>query len=116
MKLRLGLLAATAVGAVVTLATAASVGSYAANAFGDVAGRIAADAGRGSFVLASDDADEDHEYRNHRRASDDDEESEDDDDDDDGAGPASNPAPAGTVAPPANGLFGNGPAPRVQVN
>ncbi len=29
---------------------------------------------------------------------------------------AGNPAPAGTVAPPQNGLFGNGAPPQVQVN
>ncbi len=29
---------------------------------------------------------------------------------------ARNPAPAGTVAPPQNGLFGNGAPPQVQVN
>jgi hypothetical protein len=37
------------------------------------------------------------------------------DDDDDRRG-ARNPAPAGTVAPPQNGLFGNGAPPQVQVN
>ncbi|SHM75591.1 hypothetical protein SAMN05443432_1154 [Roseovarius litoreus] len=37
------------------------------------------------------------------------------DDDDDRRG-ARNPAPAGSVAPPQNGLFGNGAAPKVQVN
>ena len=37
-------------------------------------------------------------------------------DDDDGRGGARNPAPAGTVAPPQNGLFGNGAPPQVQVN
>ena len=50
---------------------------------------------------------------------DDDEEEDDDDDecdDDDCNGATSNPAPAGTVAPPANGLFGNGAPPQVQVN
>ena len=31
------------------------------------------------------------------------------------AAPA-NPAPAGAVAPPQNGLFGNGAPPQVQVN
>ncbi len=35
---------------------------------------------------------------------------------DDDRGGASNPAPAGTVAPPPNGLFGNGAPPQVQVN
>ena len=37
------------------------------------------------------------------------------DDEDDRAG-AGNPAPAGSVAPPQNGLFGNGAPPRVQTN
>ncbi len=36
--------------------------------------------------------------------------------DDDDRGNARNPAPAGTVAPPQNGLFGNGAPPQVQVN
>ena len=36
--------------------------------------------------------------------------------DDDDRGGARNPAPAGTVAPPHNGLFGNGAPPQVQVN
>ena len=43
----------------------------------------------------------------------------DDDDDDDCYGRncgAANPAPAGSVAPPSNGLFGDGAAPKVQVN
>ena len=40
---------------------------------------------------------------------------DEDDDDDDRAG-ARNPAPSGTVAPPSNGLFGNGAAPKVQMN
>jgi hypothetical protein len=52
--------------------------------------------------------DDDHRY------SDDD----DDDDDDDGYGrnASANPAPAGTVAPPANGLFGSGASPKIKVN
>ena len=42
---------------------------------------------------------------------------DDDDDDDEGGYRAQmNPAPAGTVAPPKNGLFGNGTGPKVQVN
>jgi hypothetical protein len=35
---------------------------------------------------------------------------------DDDRGGARNPVPAGTVAPPQNGLFGNGAPPQVQVN
>ncbi|KGM87853.1 hypothetical protein rosmuc_02592 [Roseovarius mucosus DSM 17069] len=47
---------------------------------------------------------------------DDDRDDRDDDDDDDDRGGARNPAPAGTVAPPQNGLFGTGTAPQVKVN
>lgn len=36
--------------------------------------------------------------------------------DDDDRGGARKPAPAGTVAPPQNGLFGNAAPPQVQVN
>ena len=46
---------------------------------------------------------------------DDDHDEQDDDDDDCQSGPHS-PAPAGTVTPPQNGLFGNGAPPQVQVN
>ena len=38
------------------------------------------------------------------------------DDDDDCAGAPGNPAPAGTVAPPANGLFGTGAPPVAVTN
>jgi hypothetical protein len=63
--------------------------------------------------VSSDDDDDEHEYRNGSRYDDDD---DDDDCDDECNGSARNPAPAGTVAPPQNGLFGNGAAPKVQVN
>jgi hypothetical protein len=66
-----------------------------------------------------DDDDDDHEYRNGSRYDDDDDDDCDDDDDDDDEecnGSARNPAPAGTVAPPQNGLFGTGAPPQVQVN
>lgn len=70
------------------------------------------------LILASDDDDDDDENHGSRRDHDDDEDDEDcdDDDDDDCRGGAPNPAPAGTVAPPQNGLFGNGAPPQVQVN
>jgi hypothetical protein len=78
------------------------------------------------IVLASDDDDEDrrlwdgsrrgHDDDDGNNDDDDDDDCEDDDDDDDCRGGASNPAPAGTVAPPQNGLFGNGAPPQVQVN
>lgn len=72
------------------------------------------------LILASDDDDDDDENRGSLRDHDDDDDEEDcddDDDDDDDCGTgAPNPAPAGTVAPPQNGLFGNGAPPQVQVN
>jgi hypothetical protein len=77
-----------------------------------------ADDGAAPLVLASDDEDDDDD--DHGRGHDDDDDDDDcddDDDDDDGCGNAArNPAPAGTVAPPQNGLFGNGAPPQVQVN
>ncbi|MCA3454716.1 MAG: hypothetical protein IOC92_17275 [Rhodobacter sp.] len=52
---------------------------------------------------------------------DDDDDEDDDDDDEDGdgddcTGAKGNPAPAGTVAPPANGLFGTGAPPVAVTN
>lgn len=47
---------------------------------------------------------------------DDDEDDDDDCDDDDCQGAKGNPAPAGTVAPPANGLFGSGKPPVAVTN
>lgn len=85
-----------------------------------------ADAGKDAqpLVLASDDDDDDREYRRSvRRGHDDDDDREfrrssryghDDDDDDGDSG--RNPAPAGSITPPQNGLFGNGTPPKVQVN
>ena len=66
------------------------------------------------LVLASDDGDDgddddDDDY-------DDEDDDEDDEDDDNGRSGARNPAPAGTVAPPQNGLFGNGTPPLVKMN
>ena len=68
------------------------------------------------LVLASDDDDDDVESHGSRRDHDDDDDDEDCDDDDDCRGSTPNPAPAGTIAPPQNGLFGNGAPPQVQVN
>lgn len=65
------------------------------------------------FVLASDDDGDDHGDRGSSGRDDDD---EDDDEDGGSRGGAGNPAPAGTVPPPPNGLFGNGAPPQVQVN
>ncbi len=71
------------------------------------------------LILASDDDDDDNRgsVQSSRRGHDDDDDDDcEDDDDDDCRGGAANPAPAGTVAPPQNGLFGNGAPPQVQVN
>jgi hypothetical protein len=74
------------------------------------------------LVLASNDGDDDHRRREGTRRGhdgddrDDDDDEDDDDDDDDRRGDSRNPAPVGTVAPPTNGLFGNGAPPQVQVN
>ena len=77
------------------------------------------------LLLASADDDDD---THHRRGHDDDDTrfaghedgGEDRDDDDDCRGTVcrggGNPAPAGTVAPPQNGLFAPGAAPKAQVN
>ena len=72
------------------------------------------------LVLANDDDDDRGWREGARRGHDDDDDDDDDDcgddDDDDCRGGARNPAPAGTVAPPQNGLFGNGAPSQVQVN
>ena len=70
---------------------------------------------RGSDRDDDDDHDDD-EYDDSGRDDDDDGYRGSDDDDDDYGGSANNPAPAGTVAPPQNGLFQNGTPPRVQLN
>lgn len=68
------------------------------------------------LVLIDDDEDDDEGTAMQGRKSDDDEEDDEECDDDEGscgaAAPA--PAPAGSVAPPKNGLFGTG-TPQVQV-
>lgn len=69
------------------------------------------------LLLASGDDDDDTVYRRSRGDDDDDDDDDDEcDDDDDCGGSARNPAPAGTVAPPANGLFGNGAPPKAVTN
>lgn len=64
------------------------------------------------LILASSD---DDDHKSGYRGGDDDDDDDDCEDDDGGCNSAGNPAPAGTVAPPQNGLFGNGSAPQVQV-
>lgn len=66
------------------------------------------------LILVNDD-DDDDEHDDDRRFRRD--RGEDDHDDDDGdTGARANPSPAGTVAPPANGLFGNGAPPVAVTN
>jgi len=107
MKTTLAILAATtALGAVFALTTLNL--AHAGNR------PTAADADQKSWVqLVSGDDDEGQD------------EDCEDEDDDDGEGedghdaaclPVQNAAPAGTVAPPANGLFGSTTPPKVQVN
>ncbi len=79
--------------------------------------------GAPAIVLASDDKDHGWFRRLFDREDDDDDDDDgcDDDkrhgdDDDNCRGSARNPTPAGTVAPPKNGLFGTGTPPTVQVN
>jgi hypothetical protein len=69
------------------------------------------------FVSDDDDDDDDDDRRSSDRDDDDDDDDDDcgDDDDEDCRG-AGNPAPAGSVAPPANGLFGSGAPPQAKVN
>jgi hypothetical protein len=103
---------------VTTTALTAAFGLPAWSATSEVGGEPIATIGEAKqsahpLILADNDEDRD-------RSGDDDDEDDDDDegcdDDDDGCRGASNPAPAGTVAPPQNGLFGTGAAPRVRVN
>lgn len=62
------------------------------------------------LILISDDDEDEND-------DDDDDDNEcDDDEDDDSCGAVRKPAPAGTVAPPQNGLFGSGTPPQVKVN
>ncbi|MBS3651603.1 hypothetical protein KEU06_23575 [Pseudaminobacter sp. 19-2017] len=72
-----------------------------------------------SPVLVGDHDDGDRRHgRRLRHGGDDDDHDEGDGEDDDESRPgnSSGPAPAGSVAPPQNGLFGSGAAPKVQVN
>jgi hypothetical protein len=118
------LIASTALGAALGLPAVGAIPDAAGGtprpmiAFADDGAQAA------SLSLASDDDDDEHGWRAIWRGGDDDDDDEDDEDDDDDCddddgtcrGAARNPAPAGTVAPPQNGLFGNGAPPRVQMN
>ena len=116
MKLLLALLAAIVIGAVVTTASAAIVSPYVANAFSHLADKAARcyqsrrdRPGQRATMMNIINTERTIAVAMMLT-------SQKCDDDDDGAGAGANPAPAGTVAPPANGLFGKGPAPSVQVH
>lgn len=117
MKTVFALLATTtALGAFVALPGVASVcrmeGEGAFCAAVDAATSVP-----GALWLASnDDDDDDHDDDGHDDDDDDEGGCGDDDDDEGSCATGANPAPSGTVAPPANGLFGTGKAPVVQMN
>ncbi len=78
---------------------------------------FASDQDTTALFLVSGDDDDDRGSRNASRSDDDEDDDEEDDDcEDGGCNSAGNPAPAGSVAPPQNGLFGTGAPPKVQVN
>lgn len=109
MKKTLSLLiATTALTAVIGIPAWAMLGPGS----GSISAVLQSAEGASPLVLVDDDEDDDDEHkRESRRAGHDDD--EDDDDCEDGA---NNPAPAGSVTPPGNGLFGTGAPPKVQVN
>jgi hypothetical protein len=119
MKSKLALLAAaTALGTLLAIPAAGAIRQFTEEGL-----RVANDlSGNGTFLLASDDDDDgEHAHRrSHDRDADDhdsdDEDDEGHDDDDGDQRGGANLAPAATVTPPANGLFGNGVAPKVRVN
>jgi hypothetical protein len=103
-------------------ALSAALGLPAFSAFHDsgdsVIARPAGHAAGPQLILASDDDDDDDDRwrEGARRGHDDDDDCDEDDDDGGCRNGARSPAPVGTVAPPQNGLFGNGAPPRVQMN
>lgn len=107
----------------VLLATTAVVGALAIPTLGTFARdtpdgtwpAVGADGTSGPKVRLATRDDDRHRNRIRRAHHDDDDHDEDDDDDDAPAGRGT-PAPAGTVAPPANGLFGTGAPPSAVTN
>lgn len=116
------LVASTALTAAIGLPAWSAIQSLAAADARPIAAVLEAEPDAPPVILASNDDDDDDDDDDDRRRSerdhdDDDDECDDDDDDDDDCGATMpNPAPAGAVAPPTNGLFGNGAPPHVQVN
>ena len=119
MKTTFAILAATtALGALVTIPAIAANSRLGAES-APLAFLTDAKATLGETLwLASGDHDDDDDDDDHGDHDDDDEDEDCDDEDGDEGSCAmgATPAPAGTVSPPANGLFGNGAAPQVQVN
>mgnify|MGYP001156554393 CR=1 FL=1 len=69
------------------------------------------------LIVVDDDGEgEGKSYRARRSEREDDDDDDECDDDEGSCKGANNPAPAGAVAPPQNGLFGNGQPPQVKVN
>ncbi len=113
MKTILALLAATtALGAFIAIPAIGAISTDGAQS-PQAAFSASADTTQDGMVLLASGDDEGDEEDDE---GDDDDCDDDEGDDEGGCAAGSNPAPAGTVAPPANGLFGNGAAPRVQVN
>ncbi len=102
------------------LAAMQTRGSASDPCSGVCAAVFGADGASVPLIRVSNDDDDDEDGARLRRArnDDDDDDCGEDDDDDDciGAGARGNPAPAGTVAPPANGLFGSGAPPVAVTN
>ena len=114
MKTTLTLLAATtALGALISIPAIGATRTPDADASRGAVS-TSADTGQDRMIVLASGDDDDDEHRGGSPSGDDDDDDDcDDDDDDDGGCRAGvNPAPAGTVAPPANGLFGNGVAPQ----
>ncbi|SDU49441.1 hypothetical protein [Stappia sp. ES.058] len=114
MKTKLAVLAATtALGALIAAPAIGAIRTLDLDEPYAAISKGAATLQDGFLKLASND-DDDHERDDEDHDDDDDE--DDDDDDYGGRRGGMNAAPAGTVAPPANGLFGSGAAPKVKVN
>ena len=104
------------------LAAMQTQGSAPDQCSGVCAAMLSADDLSAPLIRVSGDDDDDgwvrrgHDDDDDEDCEDDDDADDDDDDDDSCIGALGNPAPAGTVAPPANGLFGNGAPPVAVTN
>lgn len=110
MKTKLAILAAsTALGALIAVPAIGAIKTLDLDEPYAALSKGAETLQHGLLKLASND-DDDHDE------DDDHDDDHDDDDDYGGRRGGMNAAPAGSVAPPANGLFGTGAAPKVKVN